>query len=201
MKTIKRSTLAAAVLTAFLAGANAQTTIEPATTALSPEVIAARTQVFEDLVAFVCNDVVAVKAAVAAMDADRAAGLPVAGHTASVQNAKMRLLTDQQQLAAAAKSFLSLGRLAKTGKQAQLQADVAAALNSPRITADKAAVDAAVARVKTDGVTNDAAALQSSKAALDAARRQLSTDRVAALAASLVMGAEQAVLADARQVP
>jgi hypothetical protein len=118
-----------------------------------------------------------------------------------VQNAKMRLLTDQQQLAAAAKSFLSLGRLAKTGKQAQLQADVAAALNSPRITADKAAVDAAVARVKTDGVTNDAAALQSSKAALDAARRQLSTDRVAALAASLVMGAEQAVLADARQVP
>jgi hypothetical protein len=201
MQTTQRSTLAAAVLAVFLVGANAQTNADPAPTALPPEVITARTQVFEDLVTFVCHDVLAVKAAIAVLDADKAAGLSVTSDAAAVQAARMRLLTDQQELASAAKSFLSLGRLAVKGEHAHLKADVTAALNSARITADRAAVDAAEAKVKKDGVGNDPAALATSKAVLNAARRQLATDRVAALASSLVMAADQAVLADARQAP
>jgi hypothetical protein len=196
MQTIQRSILATAVLAVFLVGANAQTATDLATSALPPEVIAARTQVFQHLVTFVCNDVLAVKAAIAALDADKAAGLPVTANATAVQAARVRLSTDQQELAAAAKSFLRFGRLALKADQAHLKANVAAALSSVRITADKAAVDAAEAKLKTDSAANDPAALATGKATLDAARRQLVTDRLAALASSLAVAGDQTVLAD-----
>jgi hypothetical protein len=196
MQTIQRSTLAAAVLAVFWVGANAQTANGLATSVLPPEVIAARTQVFEHMVTFVCNDVVAVKAAIAALDADKAAGLSVTAKTVAVQAAKMRLWTDQQELAVAAKSFLRFGRLAAKADQSHLKANVTAALTSVRITTAKAAVDAAEARLKTDSTANDPAALATGKAVLDAARRQLATDRIAALASSLEAAGDQTVLAD-----
>jgi hypothetical protein len=195
MQTTQRSTLAVAVLTAFLASANAQTTTGQATILLPPEVIAARTQVFENLVTFVCNDVLAVKAAAAAFDADKAAGLSVTADAAAVQVAKMQLLLDQQQLAGAARTFLNLSRMVSKTDPSQLKADVTVALNSASIAADKAAVDAAEVKVKTVIAANDPATLATARAALDAARRQLATNRMAALASSLAVAADKEVLA------
>jgi hypothetical protein len=163
---------------------------------LPPEVIAARTQVYEYLVSFVCDDVVALKAAVAASDADQAAGLSGAATAVALQAARTRLSTDQQELAAAAKSFLRFGRLARRADQVHLKARVTAALSSAYITADMAAVDAAQTKLKTNSAAHDTAALATAKATLDLARRRLATDRIAALASSLEMAGDQTVLAE-----
>jgi colicin import membrane protein len=198
MRNIRHTTLAVAVLTVFLAGANAQATSGPITTSLPPEVSAAHAQVVNDLATVVGTDVAALKAAVAKLEFNRAAGTSVTADVAAVEAAGAQLRTDQQALAAAGKAYFSADRLAIKGDQAQLKADMTAALNTAAIAADKAAVDAAEAKVKVDIAANDMAALAVDKAALDAARRQLATDRSAALASSLAVVDDSVAVAAAR---
>ena len=82
MKTIRYNTLAVAVLTVFLAGADVQATSGPTMMSLPPEVSAAHAQVVNDLAKLIRTDVAALKAAVANMEVDRAAGASVTADVA-----------------------------------------------------------------------------------------------------------------------
>jgi hypothetical protein len=198
MRTITHTTLAAVVLSVLLAGVSAQTTTAPAAMSLPPEATTAHTQVIRDLATLIGNDVTALKAAVVTLETDKAAGLSVAANVTAVEAARAQLRTDQQALSDAAKAYFSAARVSIHADQVQLNSDVTAALKTPTITADKAAVDAAEAKVRLDIAFNDTAALAVDQAALDAARRQLVTDRSAALASSLALSADRIALAAAR---
>jgi hypothetical protein len=85
MKTIRYTTLAVAALTVFFAGADVQASSGPAMTSLPPEVSAAHAQVVNDLAKLVGTDVAALKAAVAKLEVDRAAGTAVTADVAAVE--------------------------------------------------------------------------------------------------------------------
>jgi hypothetical protein len=136
MQTIKHTTLAAVLLSVFLATANAQIPTAPAKSSLSAEVTAAHSQIVKELATLVNRDVVELKTAVAALEVNRAAGVSVAGDVAAVEAARVQLRADQQALADAAKAYFSATRLALKVEQSRLKSDVTAGLNTIDITVD-----------------------------------------------------------------
>ena len=147
MNTFHRSAITAAILALGFAAAQAQTTTvastTPATTvALPAEVSAAQ--------ALVIKDLNALKAAQTQFEADQAAAKDTTADLGALQAAKTALKTDQQALEAAAKTFLTADKLAVKADQAQLKADVVAALNTATISSDKAAVESAEAKLKAN---------------------------------------------------
>jgi hypothetical protein len=136
MQTIKHTTLAAVLLSVFLATANAQIPTAPAKSSLSAEVTAAHSQIVKELATLVNRDVAALKTAVAALEVNRAAGVSVAGDVAAVEAARVQLRADQQALADAAKAYFSATRLALKVEQSRLKSDVTAGLNTIDITVD-----------------------------------------------------------------
>jgi hypothetical protein len=136
MQTIKHTTLAAVLLSVFLATANAQIPTAPAKSSLFAEVTAAHSQIVKELATLVNRDVVELKTAVAALEVNRAAGVSVAGDVAAVEAARVQLRADQQALADAAKAYFSATRLALKVEQSRLKSDVTAGLNTIDITVD-----------------------------------------------------------------
>jgi hypothetical protein len=136
MQTIKHTTLAAVLLSVFLATANAQIPTAPAKSSLSAEVTAAHSQIVKELATLVNRDVVELKTSVAALEVNRAAGVSVAGDVAAVEAARVQLRADQQALADAAKAYFSATRLALKVEQSRLKSDVTAGLNTIDITVD-----------------------------------------------------------------
>jgi cystathionine beta-lyase/cystathionine gamma-synthase len=136
MQTIKHTTLAAVLLSLFLASANAQIPTAPAKSSLSAEVTAAHTQIVKELATLVNKDVVELKTAVAALEVNRAAGVSVAGDVATVEAARAQLRADQHALADASKVYFSAVRLALKVDQSRLKADVTASLDTINITID-----------------------------------------------------------------